>query len=188
MKTRLISILINIIIITLLFPGLALGQAPTPPLLFEGKVYIDGVEAPADTVIIAEIDDIEVASTAITEESLAQDEGSAKYYMTIPNEGYIGKTVVFKVDGNYAGEGEYINPMEKPIVELDLEVGAGAPTTPETNGTSSSSDANEGSPGKEDESWDYWGLGLKAFIGIIVGGIALIVIIIVIIRRERQYI
>jgi len=160
------QLLLVLILCFLLVPGVALAQAPTPPVLFQGDFTIDGVDAPVGTIIVAEVDGVEVATN-----SPEGIEAEGQYMLVVPKIGSIdtGKTVVFKVDGLVAGEQEYVSSMESPIIELDLELQNGS------HGTTPSSD-------------DYFGLGLKTFIGIVAGGVALIILLIVMIRRHRQYI
>lgn len=148
----------------LLLPGVVLAQAPTPPVLFEGSVTIDGVDAPVGTVISAEIEGVEVAANApdgITE--------AGNYALPVPSDGYIGKMVVFKVDGVVGGQHEYVDPMKTAIVALDLSIGV----TPEAASSTTSF---------------LGGLGTKGMIGIISAVVAVIAaIVFLVVRRRSRY-
>ena len=109
---RLLAILV---ICALLLPATVSAQPP-PPLLFQGRVTIGGEDAPVGTIISAEIGGVEVASN---DDSGGTTEVS-QYAIWIDQDGNIGKTVVFKVNGVVGGEHEYVDPWETPIVELDL--------------------------------------------------------------------
>lgn len=176
-----IKVLFLLIFCALLLPGIAMAQTPKLPLIFEGDVTIDGYDAPVGTVIVAEVEGVEVASTAITKEIEI-----GQYILTVQNEGYTGKTVVFKVDGILAGEHEYVSSMD-PIVNFDLHM----QTIPPASATDDSSDTDNTLPGKAVAFLSgLFGLGTKAIIGIVVGVMALITVILLlaIIRRRRFYI
>ena len=164
MKTK-SQLLVVVLLCCLLLPGITLAQAPTPPVIYEGAVLIDGADAPAGTIIVAEVDGVEVASN-----SPEGIDNEGQYMLQVPETGSIeaGKTVVFKIDGVVVAEHEYVSAFESPIIELDLVVENGS------NGTGTSSD-------------DYFGLGLKTFIAIVAGVVALIILLIVMIKRHRQY-
>jgi hypothetical protein len=170
-----IQLLIALITCALLSPGIAVAQSPTLPVIYQGAVLIDGADAPAGTIIVAEIDGVEVASTAITEDTV-EEIGTGKYLLPVPNEGYLGRTVVFKVDGRIAGEHEYVSAIEKPIVEFDLAVQTGSVVTSDTPGNI------------DDSSAGLFGSGNKAIIGVVAVGVALLILLIVIIKRHRRYI
>jgi len=99
----------------------ALAAVPVVPLTFSGDVTIDGVDAPIGTVITAEIDTEEVADTTTT--------FAGRYAISIDyDSGYIGKTVVLKVNDAYGGEGTYVDPAETPVVTVNLAI-TGVPVT-----------------------------------------------------------
>ncbi len=160
--------------------GVVMAQAPTLPVLFQGAVLIDGAEAPVGTLIVAEVDGIEVATN-----SPEGIDAEGSYILVVPGSGSIdiGKMVVFKVDGLVAGEHEYVSSISSPVVELDLNVQTGLPGT---NGTTGPGDTTPGTT--KPSSADFFGLGLKTFIGIVAGGVALIILLIVMINRHRRYI
>jgi len=163
-KTK-FQLLVVVLLCCLLLPGIALAQAPTLPVIYQGAVLTDGADAPAGTIIVAEVDGVEVASN-----SPEGIEADGQYMLVVPETGSIdtGKTVVFKIDGVVVAEHKYIGALESHIIELDLGVENGS------NGNGTSSD-------------DYFGLGLKTFIGIVAGGMAVIILLIVLIKRHRQY-
>jgi hypothetical protein len=158
------QLLVVLILCFMLLPGITLAQAPTPPVLFQGDVTINDVDAPVGTIIVAEVEGVE-AATNEPDDGISE---AGKYILSVPDEGYVGKTVVFKIDGVVAGEHEYVSAFESPIIELDLSVGNGSHGTTPLN--------------------DYFGLGLKTFIIIVAGVVALIILLIVMIKRHRQYI
>lgn len=175
-----IKLLLILILCILLFPGVALAQTAKLALIFEGDVTIDGYDAPVGTVIVAEVDGVEVARTTITKEEAGQ------YNITVQNEGYTGKIVVFKVGGIIAGEHEYINSMGV-IVNFDLQAQTKAPA----GDIDDSSDVDNSIPEKVFAYFSgLFGTGTKAIIGIVVGAGALIIVIVIIaiIRRRRYYI
>ena len=182
LKTR-IKLLFILALCILLFPGVTLAQTPKLPLIFEGEVTIDGSDAPVGTVIAAEIDGVEAARTAINKE-----EEIGLYTLTVQNEDYTGKTVVFKVDGIVTGEHEYISSMEL-IVNFDLHAQTKAPA----DDIDDSSDVDNSISEKVFTYFSgLFGIGTKAVIGIIVGAGALIIVIVIVIiaviRRRRYYI
>ena len=157
--------------------GVILAQAPIPPVLFQGELTIDGVTAPVGTIVVAEVDGEEV--TACTVDGVIIKEG--QYMLMIPNNGYMGKMVVFKVNGIVAGEHEYVSSMPTPVVELDLDVKTGSPDT--TGG----SDTGSIAPGKTDDSSSgLFGLGTNAIVGIAVGVVLAAVVVVLLVRRRRR--
>jgi len=116
MKMKLAAILLAITV--LLLPVVVLAQPPGPPLLFQGEVSINGEDAPAGTIITAEIDGVEVATNkpgGITK--------AGYYSISVKSDDIAGKIAVFKVNGIVAGQFECINPMEiPPTVDLDLSI------------------------------------------------------------------
>jgi len=163
-KLRFLAILA---VCVLLLPAMVLAQPPSPPLLFQGSVTIDGVDAPIGTVISAEVEEAEVATNApdgITE--------AGQYALPVPNKDYTGKIVVFKVDGVVGGQCEYADPMKTAAVSFDLSVEAGSPpvTTPPGGAPF---------PG---------GLSTGAMIGIGVAAVVVIAaIVFFVVRRRRRY-
>ena len=104
--------------------GVIAAQTPVPPVLFQGEVAIDGVMAPIGTIVVAEVEGEEVATN--------KPDGIkeiGKYVLVVPNEGYVGKMVEFKVNGIVAAEREYAGSMDTPVVELDLDVKTGSSGT-----------------------------------------------------------
>ena len=99
------------------------SAAPVMPLLFSGNVTIGGVNAPIGTSITAEIEGTQVATATTTV--------VGKYVVSIDyNSGYIGKTVMLKVSGAVGGQGTYVDPMTIPVVNVNLTVDKGSPTSP----------------------------------------------------------
>jgi len=99
------------------------SAAPVMPLLFSGDVTIGGVNAPIGTSITAEIEGTQVATATTTV--------VGKYVVSIDyDSGYIGKTVVLKVSGAVGGQGTYVDPMTIPVVNVNLTVDKGSPTSP----------------------------------------------------------
>jgi hypothetical protein len=85
------------------------------PLLFSGDVTIGGVNAPLGTSITAEIEGVQVATATTTI--------VGRYVVSIDyDSGYIGKTVVLKVEGAVGGQGTYVDPMTTPVVTVNLAV------------------------------------------------------------------
>ena len=171
-----IKLLFILILCILLFPGVTLAQTAKLPLIFEGDVTIDGSDAPVGTIIVAEIDGVEAARTAITKE-----EETGQYDLTVPNEDYTGKIIAFKVDGIVAGEHEYINSMEL-IVNFDLHAQTKAPAgdiDDDSNNNTITEKAVALLSG-------FIGLGKKAIIG--VGALIIVIVLMAIIRRRRYYI
>lgn len=115
-----------LIALFILASGVAMAQAPIPPVLFQGKLIVDETAAPVGTVVVAEIDGEEVTSCTVDGTKIKE----GQYMLAIPNNGYIGKMVVLKVNDIVAGEHEYISSMDTFAIELDLDV--------ETNSSSSS--------------------------------------------------
>jgi len=158
---------------TLLLPAMVLAQPPSLPLLFQGNVTLDSEAAPVGTVISAEVEGVEVATNG--PDGIAE---AGHYALPVPNDGYTGKMVVFKVDGIVAGQHEYVDPLETAVVSLDLSVEAGSPlvTTP-PGGTSPPGGAP--SPG---------GLSREAIIGIVAGVVVVIaVVVFLLVRKRRRY-
>ena len=172
MKNKLLLLAI-ITAAILLLPAAVLAQPPSLPLLFQGNVTLDSEAAPVGTIISAEVEGVEVATNApggITE--------TGQYALPVPNDGYTGKMVVFKVDGVVAGQHEYVDPLETAVVSLDLSVEAGSPpvTTPPGE---TSLPGGVPSPG---------GLGREAIIGIVVGVVVVIaVVVFLLVRKRRRY-
>ena len=99
------------------------SAAPVMPLLFSGNVTIGGVNAPIGTSITAEIEGTQVATATTTV--------VGKYVVSIDyNSGYIGKTVMLKVSGAVGGQGTYVDPMTIPVVNVNLTIDKGSPTSP----------------------------------------------------------
>lgn len=122
MKTRLR--LIGIVLTLALFlmtAATALAQ-PTVPLLYNGGVTIDGVDAPVGTIITAEIDGEEVATNApggTTEVGTYQLD-------VVANEGDV---VVLKVNGVVGGETTHPDPMTNFQNIVHLSAGDAPPLT-----------------------------------------------------------
>ena len=151
----------------LLLPAMVLAQPPSPPLLFQGSVTIDGVDAPVGTVISAEVEGVEVATNG--PDGIAE---AGKYALAVPNKDYTGKIVVFKVDGVVGGQCEYADPMKTAVVSFDLSVEVGSPpvTTPP---------GGMPFPG---------GLSTRAMIGIVAAAVVVIALIVFfVVRRRRRY-
>ena len=147
--------------------GVVMAQAPVPPVLFQGELTIDDVKAPVGTIVVAEVDGEEVS--ACTVDGVIIKEG--RYMMAVPDEGYAGKMVIFKIDGIVAGEQEYVSSMENPIIELDLAVKTSASGTSGNTGDSSSG---------------LFGLSPIAIAGIAVGIAAGVVVVVLLVRKRRQ--
>jgi len=177
-----IKLLLISIIIALLMPGIVLAQTAKLPLIFEGNLIIDGNDALAGTVIVAEVDGIEAATNA-------PDGGIAvpgKYMLVVQNEEYTGKMVVFKVNEIIAGEHEYVKSLS-PIVEFDLNVQTFVPA----DDTADNPDAGNSIPEKAIAYFKgLFGSGKRAVTGIAVGAVVLIIAIVItaVIRRRRYYI
>ena len=166
-----IKLLLRLFVILTVFSvmssGVTLAQAPIPPVLFQGELTIDGVTAPVGTIVVAEVDGEEV--TACTVDGVIIKEG--QYMLMIPNNGYMGKMVVFKVNGIVAGEHEYVSSMPTPVVELDLDVKTGSSAT----------------PGKTDDSSSgLFRLSTNAIVGIVAGIVVAAVVVVLLVRRRRR--
>lgn len=162
---------------SVLSSGVVMAQAPIPPMLFQGELTIDGVTAPVGTIVTAEVDGQEVATCTV--DGVKVEEG--QYILMIPNNGYIGKIVVFKADGIVAGEHEYVSSMENPMIEFDLDVKTGSPDTTGGSGTGTTA------PGKTDGSPSgLFGFGTSAIAGIVVGIVVLAVLVVLLIRRKKK--
>lgn len=164
---------------TLLLPSIAMAQTAKLSLIFEGDVTIDGHDAPPGTVIVVEVNGVEVASNVpdggITE--------SGKYMLVIQNDGYTGKLVVFRVEGIVAGEHVYISSMD-PIVRFDLHMQTSLPAGAVDDGTA----VDTGNSGRVDSLLaEILALGTKTLIGIVGGVVALVILLIAVIRRRRIY-
>ena len=173
-----IKLLLRLFVILTVFSvmssGAVMAQAPIPPVLFQGELTIDGVTAPVGTIVVAEVDGEEV--TACTVDGVIVKEG--QYMLVIPNNGYMGKMVVFKVNGIVAGEHEYVSSMPTPVVELDLDV---------KTSSSGGSDTGSIAPGKTDDSSSgLFGLGTNAIVGIAVGVVLAAVVVVLLVRRRRR--
>jgi len=106
------ALLVLALCLSLVAPASA---APVMPLLFSGNVTIGGVNAPIDTSITAEIEGTQVATATTTI--------VGKYVISIDyDSGYIGKTVVLKVEGAVGGQGTYVDPFITPVVTVNLVV------------------------------------------------------------------
>ena len=111
-KTLAGALLVLAVCLALVAPASA---APVMPLLFSGDVTIGGVNAPIGTHITAEIEGVQVAAATTTI--------VGRYVVSIDyNSGYIGKTVVLKVEGDVGGQGIYVDPMTTPLVTVNLAV------------------------------------------------------------------
>ena len=143
-----------------------MAQAPIPPVLFRGELTIDEVKAPVGTIVVAEVDGEEVATCTV--DGVIIEEGL--YMLAIPNNCYMGKMVVFKVNGIVAGEHEYVSSMPTPVVELDLDVKTGSSAT---------------SGNTADSSSGLFGLGTNAIVGIAVGVVVAAVLVVLLVRRRR---
>jgi hypothetical protein len=146
--------------------GVVMAQAPVPPVLFQGELTIDDVKAPVGTIVVAEVDGIEAATN--TPDGIKE---TGKYMLAVPNEGYAGKMVVFKVNGIVAAESEYISSMDTPVIELDLDV--------ETSASGTSGNTGDSSSG-------LFGLSPIAIAGIAVGIAAGVVVVVLLVRKRRQ--
>lgn len=124
MKLKL-RLLIALVIAVLVLPLSTLAAPPSITLYVYGDVIIDGEMAPINTIITAEIEGSEVASSEV----LAND---GKYFIEIPdgstNE---GKTIVFKVDGveNDSNQLIVVSINTAPSINHDLVITAVAPVT-----------------------------------------------------------
>jgi hypothetical protein len=152
-------------LLLLLLPGAVVAQPPTPPVMYQGSVTIDGEDAPVGTIVTAEIDGAEVATNA--PDGIAE---AGQYYLPVSNEGYVGKTVVFKVGGVLAGEHEFADPMESPVVVVDLSA------TPA---------GGDRWLGFLPAAWGVWPWSMAGLIGGAVAVIAGIVLLIRALRRHR---
>jgi hypothetical protein len=94
------------------------------PLIFQGRVTIGGEDAPAGTIISAEIQGEEVGTNAPQGTTEAGD-----YSIEVKGNANIGDMVVLKVNGIVATQHEYVDPWETPIVELDLSIASTATYT-----------------------------------------------------------
>jgi len=94
-------------------PALAV---PLMSPIFSGSVTIGGDDAPIGTTVSAEIEDVEVASvetSVVGHYAIGFDDDDA----------YLGKTVVFKVNGFVGGEYEdYVSGWDEPTVTLNLSI------------------------------------------------------------------
>lgn len=156
---RFLRVLLFLTALSVLSAGIVTAQAPIPPVLFQGEVTIDGNTAPVGTVITAEVDGEEV--TTCTIDGVTIKEG--QYMLAIPNNGYMGKMVVVKVDGIVAGEHEYISSMDTFAVELNLDVETGS----------------SGSSGLS-------GFGTGTIVGIVAAVVVVAVVAVLLIRRRKR--
>lgn len=175
-----IKLLLRLFVILTVFsvssPGVAMAQAPIPPVLFRGDVNIDGVAAPLGTIVAAEVDGIEAATN--TPDGIKE---TGKYMLAVPDNGYIGKMVVFKVNDIVTGEHEYVSSMDTPVIELDLDV------ITKSSDTSGGSDTGSTAPGTTaDSSSGLFGLGTGAMAGIVVGIVVAAVVAVLLVRRRKR--
>jgi len=161
---------------SVLSSGVIMAQAPLPPVLFQGELTIDGVTAPVGTIVVAEVDGEEVTACTVDGDIIIE----GQYMLMVPNNGYIGKMVVLKVNGIVAGEHEYVSSMDTPVVELDLDVKTSSSGTSDTGSTAPGTTADS-SPG-------LFGLGSSALIGIAVGVVvaAVVAVVAVLLIRRRK--
>jgi hypothetical protein len=147
------------------------------PLLFQGRVSIDGADAPVGTVISAEIGGVEVATNApggITE--------AGRYGIQIEPDDNVGKMVVFKVNGTVGGQHEYVDPLETPLVTVDLSAeGAAPPPTPSPTPTPTPTPTPSPTPTPTPGAG---GLSTNWIIAII--AIIVVVIVVVLVARARR--
>ncbi len=96
-KMRLLALLAVVALV--LFPAIAIAQAPELPCRFYGTVQVNGADVPDGTVIQALIDGNVTATTTTP----AAGYGASSYALIITQpEGvdYTGKTVSFTIGGN----------------------------------------------------------------------------------------
>lgn len=183
-------------LILVVLAGAVAAQPPTPPVMYQGSVTIDGEDAPVGTIVTAEIGGVEVATNA--PDGIA---GAGQYYLPVSNEDYVGKAVVFKVGGVVAGEHEFVDPMESPVVAVDLSAeGAGEEAVPgEEEGVPADGEPTDGEeelPGTSapagGDKWlgflpAAWGVWPWPMAGLIGGAVAVVAGIVLLIRALRRH-
>jgi hypothetical protein len=130
---------------------LLIGTASAVPLLpaeFSGTVTFDGSPAPAGTVITARIDGRDCGSLTLTAAGVYGGDGIFDRRLLVSGEdGDVGKTITFFVDGVHAGTAVY-TPGTSTRLDLSTTVGVDfsadvttgpAPLTVQFNGTSTGS-------------------------------------------------
>ena len=169
----LFRVLFLLIAFSVLSSGVISAQAPIPPVLFHGELTVDGVTAPVGTIVVAEVDGIEAATN--TPDGIKE---TGKYILAVPDEGYVGKMVIFKMEGIVAGEHEYVSSMENPIIELDLAVKTSLPGGSDTGSTAA---------GKTDDGSSVLsGLDTNTIVGIAVGIVVAAVVVVLLVRKRRR--
>lgn len=133
MKLRFRTIIPLLLLLSAALP-LGVAQAAAPPYMpqvFYGEVTIGGVSATDGTIVSAEIDDVEYASTTTS---------GGEYVLEVPGEdpaesgkqgGEPGDTVVLKVNGVVVDSHDFEQGM---FTELDLVVTGPQPLTAEAGG------------------------------------------------------
>jgi len=127
MKIRRVLLSIAVALVLFLMPAATALAQPVMPLLYQGSVTIDDVDAPIGTIITAKIDGEEVATNAP-----GGTEEVGRYELDVPGPGLVaheGDVVVLEVNGVPGGESTYPDPMLGPVVFLDLSVGEAPPPT-----------------------------------------------------------
>ena len=121
------KILIPILLVTLVFPAVALVQGPPPaiPLLVYGDVTIYGTPSPVGSVVSVEKNNSEIASTTLTI--------AGKYFIQIPASN-AGATLVYKVGGKVFTEKVCANPMVTGSDRIDLIIEAAPAPAPSGGG------------------------------------------------------
>lgn len=121
MKIRLRLLAVAVALGLFLMPAATvLAAVPVVPLLYQGSVSIEGVDAPTGTIITAEIEGEEVATNA-------PDGTTAVGTYTLAIVANEGDVVVLKVNGVPGGQDTHPDPMTNYKVDLDLSVGEAPP-------------------------------------------------------------
>ena len=181
MKAK-IGLLALLALVTLLLPAAVVAQEPPGiPLIFEGRVSIDGEPAPVGSTISAEIEGVEVAGPErITD--------AGRYGITIEPDDNVGKMVVFKVNGVVGGQHEYVDPWETPTVELNLSVEGAAPTpTPTPSPSPSPTPTPSPTPSPTPTPTPSDGGLSTMWLIIIIAAVVVVIVVILVVRRRRSY-
>jgi len=174
-KLRVVALLA--VVALLLFPAIALAQAPEPPMRFYGTVTIDGENVADGTVITATIEGDQYTTT-----TPAEAYGASSYAIKIvPPEGtkYEGATVSLQIgDQSVAQTGTWTKGGN---VELNLSIGEAQPS----NGTQGpkgdkGDQGDKGDKGDQGDQGDPGPSGKDAPGGIALPIVALVIAIIAI--------
>ncbi|HEY90579.1 MAG TPA: PKD domain-containing protein [Dehalococcoidia bacterium] len=111
MRLRLLAVTVTLTLTLLLMPATALAQ-PVVPLLYHGNVTVGGTDAPAGTIISAEIEGEEIATSTTAEAGTYELDVGA----------HEGDVVILKVDGVEGGQTTHPDPKTAFEVVLDLSV------------------------------------------------------------------